>query len=96
MNIKIMNTNNPGDLIIAKTAEQFLLWTTAIPLELITISILNGWLTISGRVSWISQKRAATQALQSVPGLLGIYDHVDILNLECGSPQTKKRPSFGQ
>jgi osmotically-inducible protein OsmY len=85
MHIKIVNTNNPGDVIIAAAAEQFLLWTTALPLETITISILNGWLTISGRVSWLSQKRAATRALQSVPGLIGISDHLDIRNLEGSS-----------
>jgi osmotically-inducible protein OsmY len=83
MQIKILNIDNHGDVIIAQAAAQFLQWTVALPLETLTISILNGWLTISGRVSWLSQKRAATQALQSIPGLIGLSDHVDIRNLEC-------------
>ncbi len=80
MHIIILNGDNPSDLVIAKLAQQFLVWTTVLPLESITISVLNGWVTLSGSVSWISQKRAATQALQSISGVTGITDHVDICN----------------
>lgn len=82
MHITVLNDENPGDLTIAKMAQQFLQCTTGLPLETITISVLNGWVTISGRVAWISQKRAATQALQNITGVIGISDHLDIRNLK--------------
>jgi osmotically-inducible protein OsmY len=82
MRINIANKNNPDDMLIAEVAEQFLEWSPAVPLEGLTLSVLDGWLTISGTVSWLSQKREAARAVQWVPGLVGFSDHVDIRNLE--------------
>ncbi len=80
MYITVLHENNPGDLNIAKLAQKFLQCTSGLPLETITVRVQDGWLTISGRVSWISQKRAVTQALQSITGVIGISDHLDIRN----------------
>jgi osmotically-inducible protein OsmY len=82
MHTAIANGDNSCDLIVAQTARQFLQWTNVLELESITINVLNGWVTISGRVSWISQKRAAAQAITSIIGVIGISDHVDIRNSE--------------
>jgi osmotically-inducible protein OsmY len=82
MHIKVHEHSDQADVTIAKAAERFLRWATDVPQDSITISVQQGWLTISGRVSWVSQKRAATQALRCVPGLKGISDHVDIYNCD--------------
>jgi osmotically-inducible protein OsmY len=82
MHINVLNSESSCDLIVAQAAKQFLQWTTILELESITISVLNGWVTISGRVSWISQKRAAAHAITSIIGVNGISDHLDIRNCE--------------
>lgn len=38
----------------------------------------NGYLTLTGKVSWIAQKKNAEKAVQHIRGMKGIFNHIEV------------------
>jgi osmotically-inducible protein OsmY len=46
--------------------------------ETVQAVVHNGHVTLTGRVSWIAQKKNAEKAVAHLPGVHGIFNHIDV------------------
>lgn len=65
-----------GDNDIAAAAIERLAWDTAVPPDAITVKVEQGWITLTGQVTWFHQKQAAEQAIARLNGVNGISNQV--------------------
>ena len=52
--------------------------TSSVPPDAVEIRVEKGWVTLNGKVDWQFQKEAATQALRTLIGVIGISNQVEI------------------
>lgn len=63
---------------IAKRAVSTLTWNSSVPEEKIQVKVENGFLTLSGQVTWYYQKAAAEKAVHNIAGVKGITNQIEI------------------
>jgi len=66
------------DADIARTAENILQWLTIVPSESVKVVVENGWITLSGELSWDYQRMAAVRAVRHLMGVRGVSDQIAI------------------
>ncbi|UPT69880.1 MAG: BON domain-containing protein [Flavobacterium sp. JAD_PAG50586_2] len=49
-----------------------------VPDERIKIEVEDGWITLNGDVHWNYQKEAAKRAVENIPGVKGVFNHIQI------------------
>lgn len=64
------------DADIASAAASALQWHSALPHDVIKISVDQGWITLKGKVDWQYQKVAAENAVRHLLGVRGIVNDV--------------------
>ena len=67
-----------GDENIAGAAIGRLAWDSSVPPDAIEIRVEKGWITLNGEVDWHFQKDAAAQAVQSLIGVVGVSNLIEI------------------
>jgi len=65
-----------GDTAIAGAAVNALTWNSAIPPDLIQITVRDGWVTLNGTVPWQYQKTAAEKAIAHLYGIKGVANAI--------------------
>lgn len=78
MSVKLAPNFERTDADIALAAERALEWNVLVPDEAIRPMVENGWLTLSGRVEWEYQRRAAEVAVRDLLGVKGVTDLVEV------------------
>ena len=66
------------DAEISAAVQNVLDWTTSLSTESIASSVKNGWVTLTGSVSWQFQRVAVTNAVRSLNGVLGVTDEITL------------------
>jgi osmotically-inducible protein OsmY len=66
------------DESIAGAATERLAWDSCLPRQAIEIRVEKGWITLNGVVDWRFQKDAAAHAVQSLIGVVGISNLINI------------------
>jgi osmotically-inducible protein OsmY len=66
------------DSAIAEAAANVLSWNTVVPLNAVRVSVSNGFVTLTGSVSWQYQRAAAAKAIRTLPGVKGVIDLIDL------------------
>lgn len=64
------------DTAIASAAVSALDWNSAIPPELIQVTVRDGWVTLNGTVPWHYQKAAAEKAIEHLHGVKGVANAI--------------------
>ncbi|RFB79805.1 BON domain-containing protein [Methylovirgula sp. 4M-Z18] len=49
-----------------------------VPHGAVKVGVENGWITLSGEVSWDYQRRAAEQCVERLPGVTGVSNHIEL------------------
>ena len=65
-----------SDEDIARTAVKALKWMTSLPRDAVRVSVENGWITLTGEVTWEYQRQSATEALRHLMGVTGISNQL--------------------
>jgi osmotically-inducible protein OsmY len=65
------------DEVIAQAAVSALKWYSGIP-DSVTVTVENGWLTVSGTVNWNHQKNDISKALRNLTGIRGLSNRVSV------------------
>jgi osmotically-inducible protein OsmY len=65
-----------SDTAIAGAALNALSWNSAIPPDLIQITVRDGWVTLNGTVPWRYQKEAAEKAITQLYGVKGVVNAI--------------------
>jgi osmotically-inducible protein OsmY len=64
------------DEVIAKAALNRLDSEVNVPKNVVTITVENGWVTLTGRAGWHFQRQAAERVLRGLVGVVGIQNEM--------------------
>jgi osmotically-inducible protein OsmY len=76
--VKLEDTHRKDDQTLNAAVQNVLDWTTSLSTESITARVENGWVTLSGKVTWQFQRVAVNNAVRNLKGLLGVIDEITI------------------
>ncbi|WP_102960434.1 BON domain-containing protein [Mangrovicella endophytica] len=76
--VRPFGANKTADDEIAKRALNTIQWNTVIPDGAVQVKVQKGWVTLSGEVDWQYQKTAATNAVKSLAGVLGVSNVISV------------------
>jgi osmotically-inducible protein OsmY len=76
--VKLRDDVRRGDESIAGAAIERLAWDASVPSDALEISVEKGWVTLNGEVDWQFQKEAATQAVRTLIGVVGVSNEIEI------------------
>jgi len=63
---------------IAAAAIERLAWDTSVPADAVTVKVEQGWITLTGQVTWFYQKQAAAQGITRLHGVVGVSNQVTV------------------
>jgi osmotically-inducible protein OsmY len=66
------------DPAIAEAALNALAWNTAIPVNSVQATVSNGFVTLTGKVSWQYQRTAAERAVRTLHGVKGVTNLIEL------------------
>jgi len=75
MHVRLVPALERKDADIALAARRALDWSVLVPDERVHIAVENGWLTLTGEVTWAYEREAAERSVRDLIGVL----HVDNL-----------------
>ena len=78
MDVKIPGISKRSDADIANSVENMLLWMTYWPKESVKVMVEDGWVTLSGEVSWNYQKQAAADGVRRLMGVTGVSNQLTL------------------
>lgn len=67
-----------SDSDIAAAAQNALHWHALVPHERVKVLAENGWVTLSGEVDWDYERQAARKAVQSLTGVTGVSNNIEL------------------
>jgi osmotically-inducible protein OsmY len=67
-----------SDEYIAKRALDFFRWDTLVPSDAIQVTVVDGWLTLTGNVDWFYQKTIAEEDVQKLDGVTGVSNQIKV------------------
>jgi osmotically-inducible protein OsmY len=76
--IEVKTGTERSDTDIAKAAVDGLRWNVMVPNDKIKVKVDNGWITLTGEVTWDYQRRAAERAVRDIPGVKGISNLITV------------------
>lgn len=78
INIRVMQSPAVprADADIARAAGKLLEWLARLPPEQVTVRVDKGWVTLLGQLDWNYQRRAATEAVQDLQGVVGVHNRI--------------------
>ena len=61
---------------IAQRAVSILAWNTLVPRDCVRVRVSDGWITLSGGVSWNFQRQAAENEVRKLSGIKGVTNSI--------------------
>ena len=86
LEVDVSGSVTHGDAAIAHTAAQLLRWMVLDPLGSVRVLVEDGWIELTGELSWNFQRLAIAASLQHIAGVKGINNY---LTLKSGVSQAK-------
>jgi osmotically-inducible protein OsmY len=77
--VKIPVSGTRSDTDIADAAANALHWHVATGSTAITPVVIDGWVTVSGKVQWGFQKTAAENAMRNLMGVKGVINDITVV-----------------
>ncbi|WP_426191598.1 BON domain-containing protein [Massilia sp. DWR3-1-1] len=76
LEVRLAGSSRRDDVDIARTVENTLLWSTAVPDHAVQVTVEGGYVTLSGKLAWAYQRHAAVQAVRYLMGVTGVSDQI--------------------
>jgi osmotically-inducible protein OsmY len=76
--VQVSTSQRRTDAEIAQAAVDALNWTASMPKERVTVTVCNGWITLTGATDWQYQREAAARAVRDWTGVRGITNKITI------------------
>jgi len=78
--LEVMPTELTGrsDAAIAKAIANTLDWDSAVPFHAVKTTVRDGWVTLTGDVSWQFQREAAEAAIRHMYGVKGVINSIAV------------------
>lgn len=95
IDIALPGSSKLKDADLARNASRALEWNASVPKNAIKISVQDGWVTVTGKVSWAYQRWAAVGAVRALIGVVGVVDQIAITpHVEPRDVKTKIEAAF--
>jgi osmotically-inducible protein OsmY len=78
VHVRLTAEHTRTDTEIAEAAVTALEWNTLVPAGRVAVLVANGWITLTGAVSWQYEKDAAARAVRYLPGVKGVVNNVTV------------------
>lgn len=76
MKVKLSDYGKRTDADVARSAQNVLSWTSALPKDAVKVMVEGGWITLSGDVEWQFQRQAATDGVRNLLGVVGVSNQI--------------------
>jgi osmotically-inducible protein OsmY len=74
------------DDAIADAAANALTWYRAVAANTVSVSVENGWVTLTGIVADLQQRGAAERAVRGLRGVRGVSNMLTVVRPPCAMP----------
>jgi osmotically-inducible protein OsmY len=81
LQVRILDDERRADADIRGIALQILHWDTEVPDEIVDVKVSDGWLTLTGEVSYQYQSDAAFYDVATLQGSTGITNEIKVITL---------------
>jgi len=78
LSVALPGPSQRTDADIARTAKNILEWASHLPPDSVKVMVENGWINLSGEVTWEFQRQAAVLAVRYLMGVKGINDNISV------------------
>lgn len=78
IDIALPGSSKRKDAEIVRAAIHALEWNASVPKSAIKISVQDGWVMLTGEVSWAFQRWAAVSTVRNLIGVVGVNDQIVI------------------
>lgn len=79
--VRFASDKKTNDDEIAQRAVNILAWNSSVPRDAIHVKVQNGWVTLTGEVSWNYQREAAETGIRRLSGVLGVSNDITLTPL---------------
>jgi osmotically-inducible protein OsmY len=76
--VRIATAAEKSDPEIATAATRALEWDAFVPVEVLDVTVADGWVTLHGQVEWEYQRRAAERAVGRLTGVRGVSNGITV------------------
>jgi osmotically-inducible protein OsmY len=76
IDVRLPGASQRDDVDIARTVENALQWSVAVPKDAVRVLVEAGHVTLSGDVAWTYQREAAVRAVRHLMGVTGVSDQI--------------------
>jgi osmotically-inducible protein OsmY len=76
--VELPDSSRRSDADIAAAALRALKWNILVPINRVTVTVRDGWVTMEGTVDWQYQENAAKRCVQRLMGVTGVTDAITI------------------
>ena len=77
--VRLLNDARRDDTDIRGIALQVLMWDVEVPADAIDVRVSEGWITLSGQVSYQFESDAAYDDVASLFGVVGITNEIEVV-----------------
>lgn len=78
LKVKLSELGGRTDADIARSAENVLSWSTAVPGDSVKVMVEGGFITLTGDVDWQFQRLAAASSVRFLLGVTGVSNQIAI------------------
>lgn len=76
--VRVPGHKRRADDEIAQRAVNILAWNEQVPHDAVKVRVSDGWVTLSGEVSWNHQRKAAEAAVRELSGVVGVFNQIEL------------------
>ena len=76
LTVRLSGGNVRTDTEIGQAAAAALTWSAVVPPDRVTVTVVDGWVTLNGIVGWQFQKEAAARAVRDLKGVIGVTNRI--------------------
>lgn len=76
--VRYPDDKKTADDQIAERAVSIMTWDARIPAENVMVKVQQGWVTLSGEVSWHFQREAAESSVRRLSGVVGVTNEIRV------------------
>lgn len=76
--VRLPGHKRRADDEVAQRAVNILAWITQVPQGAVKVRVPEGWVRLSGEVSWNHQRKAAEKTVRELSGVAGVFNQIEI------------------
>lgn len=81
LQVRLLSDDRRDDAELRGIALQILMWDTEVPADLVDVKVNDGWVTLTGEVSYQFETDAAYDDVSGLVGVVGVTNEIKVVNL---------------